>query len=55
MDAIMMSLFNSREREEEDWLSLFRRAGGERFAFKATRIKDNPSTGIIVAEWLEEA
>lgn len=26
MDMIMLSLFNSREREKEDWQSIFQRA-----------------------------
>jgi hypothetical protein len=51
MDAIMLSLFNSRERDEDDWRGLFT-AAHDRFAgFEARRIKQNPSTGIIIAEW----
>jgi hypothetical protein len=55
MDALMMSLFNSREREVDDWKNIFERAYGDRCLFKATRVKDNPSTGVIVAEWLGDS
>lgn len=51
MDAIVMSLFNSRERDEADWKSLFDTADQRFGSFVARRIKENPSTGIIVAEW----
>jgi hypothetical protein len=51
MDAIMLSLFNSREREEGDWKNLFERADERFVSFTANRIKENPSTGIMVAEW----
>ncbi|KAK2762689.1 hypothetical protein FQN54_000863 [Arachnomyces sp. PD_36] len=51
MDAIMLSLFNSREREEEDWKELFTAADKGFGSFNAHRIKENPSTGVMVAEW----
>ncbi|ORY18123.1 cercosporin toxin biosynthesis protein [Clohesyomyces aquaticus] len=55
MDAIMLSLFNSRERELSDWKKLFQQAD-ERFgSFNATRVKENPSTAIIVAEWTRDS
>ncbi|KAF2202563.1 S-adenosyl-L-methionine-dependent methyltransferase [Delitschia confertaspora ATCC 74209] len=54
MDAIMLTLFNSQEREEEDWRRLFNEAH-EGFSFTATRVPDNPSTAIIVAEWMLES
>ncbi|KAF2464342.1 putative O-methyltransferase [Lindgomyces ingoldianus] len=54
MDAIMLSLFNSREREVDDWQNLFNQADGRFGGFRATRVKENPSTGIIVAEWTGE-
>lgn len=46
----MLSLFNSREREEKDWENLFSETN-EGFLFTAKRIKENPSTGVMVAEW----
>lgn len=55
MDAIMMSLFNSRERSIEDWKRLFEAASTSYRNFKATRVKENPSTGVIQVEWLEVA
>lgn len=51
MDAIMLSLFNSRERDEDDWRELFALADNRFTGYKATRIKENMSTGIMVAEW----
>jgi hypothetical protein len=52
MDASILSLCNSRERETEDWKAMFARAD-HRFAnFRADRIADNRSTGIISAVWL---
>jgi hypothetical protein len=54
MDAIMMSLFNSREREIEDWRTIFETASVNYCGFSATRIKDNPSTGVIQANWIDK-
>jgi hypothetical protein len=51
MDAIMLSLFNSRERDEDDWKGVFTAAHGRFVGFEARRIKESPSTGIILAEW----
>ena len=51
MDAIMLSLFNSRERELDDWKELFERADGRFTGFTAERVKENPSTGVLVASW----
>lgn len=52
MDAIMMSLFNSREREVDEWKDLFR-AVDERFgAIQVNRIGENGSSGVISAEWV---
>lgn len=51
MDAIMMSLFNSRERELEDWKSIFSRASDRFSVCSAERVKENTSTAIIVVEW----
>lgn len=53
MDAIMLSLFNSRERDEGDWKGLFEQSDGRFAGFEARRIKQNPSTGVMVAEWTE--
>lgn len=51
MDAIMLSLFNSREREIRDWKGIFESAE-ERFVnFQAERIQQNPSTGVIMVTW----
>jgi len=51
MDAIMLSLCNSREREEQDWKTLFERADANFVNFKATRIKESPASGVFVVEW----
>jgi hypothetical protein len=48
MDATMLSLFNSREREEADWKALFTLADKRFTSLTASRIKENPSTGIMV-------
>lgn len=48
-----MSLFNSREREADEWKDLFR-AADERFGnFTVNRIGENGSSGVISAEWME--
>jgi hypothetical protein len=52
MDAIMLSLFNSRERESDDWKALFEGADQGFVEFLAERVKESPSTGLIVATWL---
>jgi hypothetical protein len=51
MDAIMLSLFNSREREESDWLKLFADADERFINCTVQRVKENAATGIIVATW----
>lgn len=51
MDAIMLSLFNSREREEGNWLKLFADADKRFVEVKVERVKANKATGIIVATW----
>lgn len=48
----MMALFNSREREIEDWRTIFETASENYSGFSATRVKANPSTGIIQVEWV---
>lgn len=50
----MMSLFNSRERDMEDWKRLFEAASMGYCNFIATRVKENPSTGVVQVEWIEE-
>ncbi|OKL61699.1 hypothetical protein UA08_02177 [Talaromyces atroroseus] len=53
MDAIMMSLFNSREREVDEWKELFKVAD-ERFGpVIVNRIGENGSSGVISAQWME--
>lgn len=47
----MLSLFNSRERDEDDWRDLFSAADKGFTGFRATRVKENPSTGLMIAEW----
>jgi hypothetical protein len=54
MDAIMMSLFNSKERGVADWEDVFARAGKGRFAVRVSRVKANPATGVVVGEWQGE-
>jgi hypothetical protein len=51
MDAIMLSLFNSRERDEADWLELFAEADERFVECEVSRVKENAATGIIVATW----
>lgn len=51
MDLTMLALFNSRERDEDDWRKLFHLAD-PRFKFEsAKRAKVGDFTGIIVATW----
>jgi hypothetical protein len=52
MDTIMMSLFNSRERDVDDWEMIFEAASLNYGGFRATRVKENPATGIIQVEWI---
>jgi hypothetical protein len=51
MDALMLSLFNSREREVDDWKHLFEFADLRLQSFVAKRIGNNGSTGVISLEW----
>ncbi|KAK2867938.1 hypothetical protein FQN49_003324 [Arthroderma sp. PD_2] len=51
MDAIMLSLFNSRERDQEDWMQLFAAASTKFKFFTVHRIEESPTTGIITAQW----
>ncbi|KAF2710788.1 putative O-methyltransferase [Pleomassaria siparia CBS 279.74] len=54
MDANMMSLFNSRERAIEDWRAIFEAASVKFSGFSATRVKENPSTGVIQLKWTDK-
>ena len=47
----MLSLFNSKERETDDWKAIFEGADQGFVDFRAERIKESPSTGVIVAAW----
>ncbi|RAO72498.1 uncharacterized protein BHQ10_008510 [Talaromyces amestolkiae] len=52
MDAIMMSLFNSREREADEWKELFKQADQRFGDVIVNRIGQNGSSGVISAAWL---
>ena len=47
---LMMTLFNAREREEANWVQLFRDAD-PRFRFVSARKPDVGTMGVIVATW----
>jgi hypothetical protein len=48
----MMSLFNSREREVDEWKDLFRSADERFSAVTVSRIGENGSSGVISAKWM---
>lgn len=50
MDMIMLSLFNSREREEADWRRLFHEADA-RFTKVKIWVPDGATLAIIEAVW----
>ncbi|KAG9231199.1 putative O-methyltransferase [Amylocarpus encephaloides] len=51
MDLIMLSLFNSRERDEDDWKTLVENADpGFKFE-SAKRQAENSPSGIIIVSW----
>ncbi|KAH8696410.1 putative O-methyltransferase [Talaromyces proteolyticus] len=50
MDAIMLSLFNSREREASEWKELFTAADPRFKSFTVNRIKGG-SAGVVYVEW----
>ncbi|CAG8957850.1 hypothetical protein HYFRA_00000190 [Hymenoscyphus fraxineus] len=52
-DMLMMTLFNSREREKADWIELFKEAD-ERFCFLDAKKPTVGTMGVIVAVWREE-
>ncbi|PYI03401.1 putative O-methyltransferase [Aspergillus sclerotiicarbonarius CBS 121057] len=51
MDATMLSLFNSRERDVEDWKILFRIADSRFMGFTANRAGGTGSSGVVIVEW----
>lgn len=50
MDMIVLSLFNSREREMEDWVMLFRQAD-ERYIDVKAWVPEGSSLAIVEALW----
>ncbi|CAG8971742.1 hypothetical protein HYALB_00007222 [Hymenoscyphus albidus] len=52
-DMLMMTLFNSRERENEDCIELFKEAD-ERFCFLDAKKPTVGTMGVIIAVWREE-
>jgi hypothetical protein len=46
----MMTLFNARERELEDWKDLFRQAD-KRFKFISARLPEVGTMSVITAIW----
>ncbi|KAK4216229.1 S-adenosyl-L-methionine-dependent methyltransferase [Rhypophila decipiens] len=53
MDLCMAELFNSQERELDDWANLFKLADS-RFEFKGAHQPDGSEMSLIVAEWKGE-
>lgn len=51
MDCIMLSLFNARERDADDWKRLFSAADQRFGGVEISKIKENPSTCVIVVQW----
>lgn len=49
----MMTLFNSREREKEDWIELFQQAD-KGFQFVETKDAETGTMGVILAVWRDE-
>ena len=47
---LMMTLFNAREREKEDWIQLFKEAD-ERFKFVEAKKPDVGTMGVIIVVW----
>ena len=50
MDLLMLSLYNSRERDSDDWRSLFHQADS-RFRFVDAVAVQGSTSGIIEAIW----
>lgn len=51
MDMTMLSMFNGRERERDDWILLFQTAD-RRFSFVGTECIQKNTIGVVVFEWL---
>ena len=52
MDMMMLSLMNARERERDDWTSLFRQAD-ERLRLESIIPMEKGASAVIVATWDE--
>ena len=50
MDMLMLTLCNARERDRDDWKTLFKSADS-RFYFVSAYIPEGSSLGIIEASW----
>ena len=50
MDMIMLSLFNSRDREQKEWVALFQQAD-PRFTDVKAWVPEGSSLAIIEAVW----
>lgn len=50
-DMIMLTLFNSRERDEADWKTLFHLADPRFKLVSAKPVEDGETTTVIVASW----
>ena len=50
MDMLMLTLFNAHERQETDWIQLFREAD-ERFIFQHASVPKGSALGIIEFRW----
>jgi hypothetical protein len=47
---LMMTLFNAKERELEDWIDLFKQAD-KRFKFRDAKMPEVGTMGVITAIW----
>ena len=50
MDMLMLTLFNAQERQESDWIRLFRDSD-PRFVFKRAGVPKGSALGIIEFVW----
>lgn len=50
MDLVMLTLQNAREREKDDWASLFEQAD-KKFRFISATAMEKSATAVIVAVW----
>jgi hypothetical protein len=51
MDMIMLTLFNARERDQDDWKNLFELADPGFKFLSAKRAKESEPPAVIVASW----